>query len=137
MSNTIDPTSVLTRGLDALSMRQQVTANNVANAETPNFKASEVRFEDTLQQALAGQTTGGQLQLARTDARHLALNGASADMAPQVVQLSNTSVRNDGNNVDVEQQMTLLADTNLRYNAVSEALSRRFAMQRLLASDIK
>lgn len=132
--NPIDPGSVLARSLDALSLRQQVTANNVANAETPNFKASEVRFEDALQRAL-GDEPRGRLVLARTNGQHLTSTGDPANPRPEVVQLTGTSLRNDGNNVDIEQQMSSLAETNLRFNAISEALARRFAMQRMIASD--
>jgi flagellar basal-body rod protein FlgB len=118
--------------LDALAIRQRVTANNVANADTPNFKASEVRFENVLQQAMG--TSGGKLVLARTSSDHL-MAGGTTDVRPEVVQLTGTSLRNDGNNVDIEQQMAQLAETTIRFNAVSEALARRFAMQRMIASD--
>jgi flagellar basal-body rod protein FlgB len=131
----IDPTALLTRSLDALAVRQRVTANNVANVDTPGFKASEVRFENVLQQAL-DQRAGLQFVMARTDNEHMLAGGASAlDLRPDIIQQTGTSLRNDANNVDIEQQMALLAETNLRFNAVSESLSRRFAMQRLIASD--
>ncbi|MCM8749715.1 flagellar basal body rod protein FlgB [Thermomicrobiaceae bacterium CFH 74404] len=130
----IDPTLILVRALDALALRQQVTASNIANVDTPGFRASEVRFESILQRALA--TRPGELSLVRTDARHLLAGGIDAtDVEPQVVELSNTRLRNDGNNVDVDREMGLLAETTLRYNAVTEALARRLAMQRLIASD--
>lgn len=130
----LDPTLILVRALDALALRQQVTASNIANADTPGFRASEVRFEDILQRALA--TRPGELSLARTDPRHLLAGGIdAAQVEPQVVELSNTRLRNDGNNVDIDREMGLLAETTLRYNAVTEALARRLAMQRLIASD--
>lgn len=133
--NRIDTTDVLTRSLDALAMRQRVTANNVANADTPNFKASEVRFENVLQRAM--ETSGnGTLAMARTNAGHLTLNGTnSVDLQPQVVELTNQTLRNDGNNVDIEQQMATLAATNLEFNTLAEVLSRRFSMQRMIATD--
>jgi flagellar basal-body rod protein FlgB len=118
--------------LDALATRQRVTANNVANADTPNFKVSEVRFENVLQQAMGHES--GRLLLARTSSDHL-MAGGTSDLRPEVVQLSGTSLRNDGNNVDIEQQMATLAETQVRFNAVSEALARTFAMQRMIASD--
>lgn len=130
----LDPTSILVRALDALALRQQVTASNIANADTPGFRASQVRFEDILQRALA--TRPGELSLLRTNPRHLLAGGIdAAQVEPQVVELSHTRLRNDGNNVDIDREMGLLAETTLRYNAVTEALARRLAMQRLIASD--
>ena len=131
----IDPTALLTRSLDALALRQRVTANNVANVDTPGFKASEVRFENVLQQAL-DQQSGVQLAMARTDGKHMLSGGAMGpDLQPRVVQQAGLSLRNDDNSVDIEQQMAMLAETTLRFDAISESLSRRFAMQRMLASE--
>lgn len=61
----------LNRALDASVLRQSVIANNIANNETPNFKRSEVRFEEYLQRELTGNqsTFTGK----RTDPRHLQL----------------------------------------------------------------
>lgn len=130
-----DPNVILARALDGLSVRQRVIANNVANVDTPNFKASRVRFEDALLHAL-GDEPGGRLRLVRTSADHLAAGGANPeDFTPQVIQMTNTTLRNDGNNVDIEREMAMLAETTLRFNAVSEMLARRFAMQRMIASD--
>lgn len=131
---TVDPIPILTRTLDALSLRQEVAASNVANAETPGFQASAVRFEDVLQRALA--LSPGELPLARTNARHLLAGGVDpSQVQPVVVEETGTRVRSDGNNVDVEREMGLLAETTVRYEAVSEALARRLAMLRLIASE--
>lgn len=133
--NRIDTTDILSRSLDALATRQKVTANNVANADTPNFKASEVRFENVLRRALETGNDGN-LAMARTSAGHMSLGGASiASLQPEVVELSNTTMRNDGNNVDIEQEMATLATTTLEFNTLAEVLSRKFSMQRMIATD--
>ncbi|MDW7982647.1 MAG: flagellar basal body rod protein FlgB [Thermomicrobium sp.] len=133
MAGTIDPIGILARTLDALALRQQVTASNVANADTPGFRAQAVRFEEVLQSVLTGRFSP--LPLTRTDPRHLTVAPLSAStVQPEVVQASGTRYRNDGNNVDIEQQMGLLAETTLRYSAVSEVLARRLAMLRAMAS---
>lgn len=135
MSNRIDATEVLSRSLDALATRQKVTANNVANVDTPNFKASEVRFENVLRRALEGND-GGNVLLARTSAGHMLPGGASSlSLQPEVVELSSTTLRNDGNNVDIEREMATLATTTLEFNALAEVLSRRFSMHRMIATD--
>ncbi len=134
---SIDPNAVMSRALDGLAARERVIANNVANVDTPGFKASRVTFEGALQQAIARGEGGPELALARTDPRHLLGAGVSrvADVQPVVHQSTQTSLRNDGNNVDIEVEMASLAETSLRFDAVSEALARRLAMQRLIASD--
>ncbi len=133
MAGTIDPIGVLARTLDALALRQQVTASNVANAETPGFRGQAVRFEDLLQAMLSGSFT--RLPLVRTDPRHIATTANSPSaLQPEVVALTGTRYRPDGNNVDIEREMGLLAETTLRYSAVSEVLARRLAMLRAMAS---
>lgn len=134
--NRIDTTDVLSRTLDALALRQRVTANNVANVDTPGFKGSEVRFEEVLQRALGTQSSGAQLAMARTDAGHLMAGGVTGlDLQPRVVELNNLTLRNDGNNVDIEREMAALAQTQLEYNALTEAISRRMAMHAMVARD--
>jgi flagellar basal-body rod protein FlgB len=133
MAGTIDPIGVLARTLDALALRQQVTASNVANAETPGFRGQAVRFEDLLRAMLNG--TFARLPLVRTDPRHIAVTASSPSaLQPEVVELTGTRYRPDGNNVDIEREMGLLAETTLRYSAVSEVLARRLAMLRAMAS---
>ena len=133
--NRIDTTDVLSRSLDALAIRQRVTANNVANVDTPNFKASEVRFEHVLQRAIE-RPGDSNVVLARTSAGHMLTDGSNAvSLKPEVVELSNMTLRNDGNNVDVEREMAALAATTLEFNTLAEVLSRRFSMQRMIATD--
>lgn len=133
MAGTIDPISVLARALDALALRQEVTASNVANADTPGFRAQAVRFEELLQAMLTNSFAP--LPLTRTNLRHLSPTPTTpASVELQVVDLTGTRYRNDGNNVDIEREMGLLAETALRYSAVSEALARRLALLRAMAS---
>jgi flagellar basal-body rod protein FlgB len=80
--------------MGGLAARQRAIANNVANADTPNFKASEVRFEDTLKTAISRGRPG-----ATTD--QTALNAA----ASRTSLIDSTSARGDGNNVDIDREM--------------------------------
>lgn len=136
MSNGIldDATMRIMRAaLDGLALRQQVTGNNIANAETPGFKASVVRFEEQLQRALdSGRRLDGQpmeLQLVRTNAAHFTAEGQMDEaLGPRVEQISNTGGRNDQNNVDIDREMITLADTAIHYQALTRLLAKRFAM---------
>jgi flagellar basal-body rod protein FlgB len=108
----------LAKTLDAASLRQKVIAHNIANANTPGFKRSEVVFEQALRQALeAGRQDGS---------RREAMNRIRA-VRPQVVQDHTTTMRVDGNNVDVEHEMAQLAINTLNYQAAVQRLSSRFA----------
>lgn len=121
--------------LDGLALRQQVTSNNIANVETPGFKASVVTFEDQLQRVLAPQKPGERgpatLQLVRTHPAHLTTEGNIAEvLEPRVVRIANTTGRNDQNNVDIDREMITLADTAIQYRALIRLLSKHFAMLR-------
>jgi flagellar basal-body rod protein FlgB len=105
--------------LSGLAARQRTIANNVANVDTPNFKASEVRFEDTLRNAISRGNSG----LAPSDA---ALQAG----VKRATMLDATSSRGDGNNVDIEREMEMLAEANLTYSALTQTLSTRIGILR-------
>jgi flagellar basal-body rod protein FlgB len=105
--------------LSGLAARQRTIANNVANVDTPNFKASEVNFEDTLKSAM---------QTARP--------GQAPDQAALKAAVTRTSLvdatatRADGNNVDIDREMEQLSETNLTYSALTQAMSTRLGILR-------
>ncbi|MHB0885368.1 MAG: flagellar basal body rod protein FlgB [Bacillota bacterium] len=103
----------LERGLDATSLRNAVLANNLANVDTPGFKRSDVSFEGLLAEETrkAGKT-------------------GTQEWKPQVVVDTNTSMRQDGNNVDVDAEMTNLAENSIYYDALVKQLTSQFAMLR-------
>lgn len=138
MVNRISPSDVDTNdalrvGLKGLAQRQRVIANNIANADTPNFKAGAVRFEDQLATAL--QRRGG-LALQRTDAAHLALGPQSvAAVQPTERTIDSLSYRTDGNNVDIDAQMSALAETQLRFSALTQAAGSRLGQLRTIVTE--
>lgn len=127
---------LLEKGLDALSMRQTTIANNIANVETPNYKAADVAFETSLRKALDRNSS---LELKQTDDQHLNANGISvktlSDLEPRIFQRTDTSMRLDGNNVDVETEMVKLAETATRFQALSTLASRKLALLRMVARE--
>ena len=132
-----DPTAkALKTALSGLQMRQQAIANNIANVDTPEYKAQAVSFEDALRAELAGppkrQPTLQMLGLDTTDAHHIPLQPiVKTYEAKPVTQLSTEgSMRNDGNNVDVEREMTKLAETQVTYNALGQMTSAKLGLLR-------
>lgn len=114
----------LKKGLDAGALRQRVIANNIANVNTPFFKKSTVAFESLLKKAMGR----GPVDLATTDPRHLGGTPALADLTPLVNLDRFTSMRTDGNNVDIDEEMTNLAANGIQYQATARALSDRYAV---------
>ena len=117
-----DTADLLQKGLDAAQKRQDVIANNIANVDTPGFKASNVEFESYMKDALAsGDDT---FQANTTMPQHIQFGSGSAmDVQPQVVTDNSTSMRMDGNNVDIDAQMSSLAKNSVWYDTLVAKLN--------------
>ncbi len=128
----IDAAEVLQQSLDGLSMRQRASANNIANVDTPGYKATQVSFESQLAQAVDQQLLAKSgVQMVTTSPAHLSAGPQQMDhVEPVVSRLDTVSYRNDGNSVDIEREMALLAETQLRYSTLSSLVSRRLAIHR-------
>ncbi|BBE51348.1 Flagellar basal body rod protein FlgB [Ferriphaselus amnicola] len=117
MSSRID--QVMQFHQTALSLRaarQELLASNIANADTPNYKARDIDFASALQGAMAGRTGG--LSMATTSSRHLEGSGqTSALMAGQVKYRNVVQPSADGNTVDMDVERAQFADNALRYEA--------------------
>jgi len=130
----IDATEVLQQSLDGLTTRQRATANNIANVDTPGYKATQVSFESQLVQAVDQQLLARRgVQMATTSPAHLSAGPHQLNQVEPVVSKFDTvSYRNDGNSVDIEREMALLAETQLRYSTLSSLVSRRLAIERTI-----
>lgn len=121
---TIDPlgdttTRNATAWLHGLTRRQEAISNNIANIDTPGYQRQEAAFETELGRALANSPS----TLLATDPRHYSAGSApSGGLGLQGAQQL-TSQRRDGNNVDIDQEMVDLAETQMRYQAAASAIS--------------
>ena len=111
--------SYIRAALTGLSSRQRTIANNVANVDTPNFKASEVRFEDALKSAISRGRSG-------VSPDPSTLKAATT----RATRTEATSTRADGNNVDIEREMEMLGEANLTYSALTQVMSARIGILR-------
>lgn len=109
----------LEKSLDYSSVKQKVIAQNIANVDTPNYKAKNV-VKASFQNAL--QTS---IQAYRTDARHVDFE-ASTNRSTIVTQ-QNGSYNNNKNSVDIDKEMTDLATNQIYYNAVTDRLTGKFS----------
>jgi flagellar basal-body rod protein FlgB len=112
---------LLEKAIDAGSLRQRVIANNIANINTPGFKKSSVAFESILKKNL----NTGRIPLKYSDSRHFGAADSLDAINPTVVKENTTSMRSDGNNVDVEQEMVRLVLNTINYNADIQELNNR------------
>jgi flagellar basal-body rod protein FlgB len=114
---------LLHQALTGLARRQQAIAGNIANVDTPGYTRKDVAFESELRTAAGG---GG--RLAVTDSRHIRGTSAGGGLLTSLVGADETRTstsRNDGNDVDIDYEMTRLAETSLRYGLLTQATSSR------------
>lgn len=116
----------LKKGLDAEALRQRVIANNIANVNTPSFKKSTIKFESLLKKALGRES----IKLITTDPRHYGGTPLLTELKPEVKVNRATSMREDGNNVDIDEEMTNLAANSIEYQATAKELSERISLLR-------
>ena len=128
------PMDLLQRGLSASWTRNAVIRNNIANVETPNFKASDVEFETLMAQAIEGSRFVG----TKTHPRHIDIGAAELDsVRPRIVERKNLSMRMDGNNVDIEDENVKLAQNSLYYNTLLEKLNSEIRRLRMAITEGK
>jgi flagellar basal-body rod protein FlgB len=119
--------NVLENHLDALNFRakrQNVIASNIANADTPGYKAVDLSFPQRMQQAKEGQ-----LEMAATHAGHVSTAQSNAAGAVLYRRPSQQSI--DSNTVDTQQEMALFTDNSLKMEAALKAVSHEFKQMRI------
>ena len=119
---------VLQRTMDASILRQNVIANNIANANPPNFKRSEVNFESRLAHALESEARRPRFREALTDEDHIAFYEPLdyRDVRPRRVLDFLTTAKNNGNNVDIEVESMGLLNSQLAYQMMVRSVSDSF-----------
>jgi flagellar basal-body rod protein FlgB len=111
---------------DALRLRGQrasVLASNIANADTPNYKARDLDFQSTLQRTVKSQGMRP-VQLAQTNNAHIAAQGTPAE--GELMYRNPLQASLDGNTVDAHVEHTKFAENALRYQASLQFLGDRF-----------
>ena len=116
--------SLLERSLDLRSLNQRVLASNVANMDTPNYKAVELSVAEEMN----GQKKPDRgLALVRTHINHLPIKYKSPNPVKlKAAKAPGFSLRGDGNTVDIDQTMGKLAKNTLLYNAATQLISNKF-----------
>lgn len=111
---------VLGKGLNAVWQKNEAISANIANADTPGYKALRVSFEHAFQDALS---TGGKVDL---------------DNLKATVEVDrSTSMREDKNNVDLDQEMADLAKNTILYDTLVHVLSKELSRYKIIITEGK
>lgn len=110
--------------LNLRARRQEVLAANIANSDTPNYKARDLDFAAALKNAMGA--TGGPLQLARTEARHLSASGFSGMADGHLKYRSSVQPSLDGNTVDMDVERAHFTENSLHYQFLLDRAASQF-----------
>ena len=145
---------LLQKGLSASWTRNAVIRHNIANVETPGFKANDLEFESLLAKALEDSGDGFRGRAthewhidkkgfigANTHPNHrdigTGIRNRIDDVEPQLVKRKDLSMRMDGNNVDIEGENVKLAQNSLYYNTLMEKMNSELRRLKLAISEGK
>jgi len=98
--------------LDFCLLRHSVISDNIANAETPGFKARRVHFERELAKAVD----------------ETAEDTSALQVSPTIEEDPRNEVGQDRNTVDMDREMAELAKNDVKYSATSQTISKKFAL---------
>jgi flagellar basal-body rod protein FlgB len=109
-------TNSLIKELSFRAKRQNIISSNIANIDTPNYKTKDIKFEDVLENSR-------NLTLKKTNSMHI-----SVDKLPQekisIYEVEGLESQNDGNNVDIDEQMSEMSKNNLLFRALKSSLQK-------------
>ena len=131
-NNTISDAAIMAalgRQMTRAVARQTVTAGNLANMETPGFRAKEVTFASALDAQLN--------QPSIPTATHPAHFGAAAQTEGTVQEKAGAAARRDGNNVQVDQELLALARAAGDFNQAQTVLSAKFRLIRYAINEAR
>ncbi len=113
----------LSYGMDTTSVKNNVIAENIANVDTPTYKASKLEFDEVMQDFLG---TGKKLPLVQTNEKHFATGGFKGIPADYVRFQNNPSLRNDGNDVNLDYEMSEMASNSVLYQELTQITAGTF-----------
>lgn len=121
---------LLERGMNAASLKRKVLADNIANADVPHFKRSEVLFESMIKRALESEKIEASKAIPTRieDERHISfftpMDYKTVQPKANIDYL--TTVRADGNNVDPEKEVMEASNSQMQYMMMVERLNANF-----------
>ncbi|HWI47868.1 MAG TPA: flagellar basal body rod protein FlgB [Rummeliibacillus sp.] len=110
--------SNIENGLSYASVKQKTIAQNIANVDTPNYKAKDVSFSKMLSDA-----QDSYIKAYRTNDKHIDFQ--TDTQTPGVYSYSNLSYRENGNGVDMDKEQASLAENTIYYNALIDRVNSK------------
>lgn len=134
MSQIYDKTAqALAASLKFRSLRHNLTASNIANAETPGFKAKKVDFEGALSRAV---DLNGMRSMSTSSNDHFVVGGGSISNArADVYDNPDGATTNDGNTVDLENEMAVMQENSILYKAALQLMNKKLGSLKYAATD--
>lgn len=122
MANLASHVGLYSKALDLRAQRHQVLASNIANADTPHYKARDFDFREAMSGALASRE--GSVSLARTSNRHI--EGTMGGISSHLKYRTETQSAVDGNTVDMDVERAQIADNAIQYQILTQFISDKF-----------
>ena len=115
-------TNLLAKVMALRARNAEVISSNIANIDTPGYKARQVTFMDQLQEAL-GESNN--LPLLKTNQRHFPIAHGLTEIEPLIQPQESSLAGFDRNTVDLDHEMAALAENSLNYNAAVQMLHKK------------
>eukprot|EP01156_Anaeramoeba_ignava_P010904 Anaeramoba_ignava/a481217_16.p4 GENE.a481217_16~~a481217_16.p4 ORF type:complete len:140 (+),score=18.58 a481217_16:2003-2422(+) len=118
-------TDILFNQLNYSSERQKVISSNIANIDTPNYKTKDIKFKDELQRSNNNMAVNSQLKLAITNKAHMQIEDINNNKNRyDVYEVKNLEEQNDGNNVNLDTQMSEMSKNSVLFNALQNSIKK-------------
>ncbi|MFL0195482.1 flagellar basal body rod protein FlgB [Clostridium sp. WILCCON 0269] len=127
MSNDELVSTLLEKGLDAASERSKAISDNIANINTAGYKRKYVTFEESLKNSMYD------LELKTDNERHIKLGSDYGEIETKTD--NSGSMRQDGNNVDIDVEEVNQAANTLMYNALVSQANSKLSMERYVINE--
>ena len=112
-------TSTLFEQLNFRGEKQKVISSNIANINTPNYKTKDLMFEDEL------TAVNSTLQMKQTNLKHFPLsNNGLSNINPKLIEVKGLAEQNDGNNVNLDTQMSEMSKNKVLFDAIQSSIKR-------------
>lgn len=132
MNGILGNTKILEKALDASVLRNESISQNIANVDTPGYKRKKVMFEEFLHSEMGNNFIGK-----RTNEKHIQIGSGGQNNPSIIVKEDHTqnNMRLDGNNVDIDTEMSLMAENQIKYNVLIQRLNGSFSKLRHVISE--
>ncbi|MDH4467606.1 MAG: flagellar basal body rod protein FlgB [Bacteriovoracaceae bacterium] len=128
MEITDKTANALAAAIKFREMKQKIISSNIANADTPEYKAKTMDFEESLGRAL---DVDGKMSITTTNDRHFNVgSGGFAGLEPEIYDDPNGIQSDDGNTVDMEKELANMADNKIQYDAAVNLLNKKLALMK-------